>query len=188
VKILIAEDDDNVRQLLAVTLTGLGHVPIEASDGERAWAEFELHHPRIVISDWNMPVVTGLDLCARVRERMRAEKGAEYTYFILLTGNEPTSKNYEKAIEKEVDDYLVKPMKESEIRGRLRVAERLLGMSRRLSDLELLVPMCAYCKRIRNDKGKYEAVETYLHQRTAMNFTHGICSECQAKHFPDSKR
>ena len=183
-KILIADDEPGPLELLGVTLEELGHEPIKTANGEQAWAAFELHRPRVIISDWTMPVMSGLDLCAKVRDRMRREKGAEYTYFILLTGNEPTVENYARAVQMEVDDYLVKPMKETEVRGRLRVAERILSMSRRLSDLETLIPICSYCKRIRNEDSKYEQVEVYLHRRSAMSFTHGICPECKSKHFP----
>lgn len=61
-------------------------------------------------------------------------------------------------------------------------------LQKALADVKVLsgmLPICAYCKNIRNDKGYWQAIETYIHEHSAAVFSHGICSECMKKHYPD---
>ena len=80
-KILIVEDNFVSRRLLSVTLTKLGHTIITAEDGKTAYYQFTEHHPDIIISDWMMPEMDGLELCRTIR----LQKHEQYPYFILLT-------------------------------------------------------------------------------------------------------
>ena len=80
-KILIAEDDATSREILAHVLRQLGHEVVEAANGEQAWAVFQQEHVPLLISDWMMPGLDGLQLCRRIR----AERRPRYTYIILLT-------------------------------------------------------------------------------------------------------
>ena len=81
-KILIADDDEDSREILKLRLTRMGHEVVEAADGLTAWGEFRVHTPKVVISDWMMPRLDGLELCKKVR----GAKGADYAYFIMLSG------------------------------------------------------------------------------------------------------
>lgn len=184
-QVLIADDEAKHRADMKATVERLGHKVIETSDGDAAWSAFQLYRPPIVISDWIMPGKSGVDFCRDIRAEMRREKGIEYTYFILLTAKQPDPISYDLAFEMGVDDYLVKPFSEAEIRGRLRVAQRILQLDRRVQDLEMMVPICSYCKRIRKEDGVYEAVETFVRKRSSMTFSHGICLDCKQKHFPN---
>ncbi len=62
------------------------------------------------------------------------------------------------------------------------VAERILGLRRELQQLEVLLPICSYCKRIRNDDDQWETLESYIEQRFETQFSHGICPECYVKY------
>ncbi len=64
---------------------------------------------------------------------------------------------------------------------RLRVAERILSFTTEIRQLKDLIPICSYCRKIRNDENYWQMVETYIGEQTGSNFTHGICPECHAK-------
>ncbi len=125
-RILIAEDDTVSRLLLARSVEKLGHTCEIAVDGEQAWAMFGASEYELVISDWMMPSLDGLDLCRRIR----AHTGG-YTYFILLTalgGKE----NFVSGMEAGADDYLTKPLDRDALKARLMVAARIMTLHRQL--------------------------------------------------------
>ena len=115
--VLIAEDDLISRKLLQTNLEQLGHRVTAAEDGEEAWRMFDRIPTRLVVSDWLMPIVDGLQLCERIRSR----SNTDYTYFIMLTANVADESNYYKAMDKGVDDFLRKPLDRNELKIRLRV-------------------------------------------------------------------
>ena len=81
-----------------------------------------------------------------------------------------------------IDDFLAKPVDREELAARLTVAERILGLREELHALEGLLPICSYCKRIRDADGGYGSLERYIEQRSGAEFSHGICPECYEKH------
>jgi DNA-binding response OmpR family regulator len=175
--ILIAEDDPVARQTIDAILTAAGHKTTVTSNGQEAWDMWLLSQHRVVISDWMMPQVDGLEFCLRVRAR----HDERYTYFILLT-SKSGRESYLAAMEAGVDDFIVKPVDPEELRARLQVAQRILGLREELYALEGLLPICSYCKRIRNDAGRWDSLEGYIEARSTAQFSHGICPECYDKH------
>jgi len=77
-----------------------------------------------------------------------------------------------------VDDFMTKPFDREELAARLRAAERVLGLRRHVQVLEGLLPICAYCKRIRDDNNAWHSVEGYMSSHSEVKFSHGICPEC----------
>ena len=121
-KTLIAEDDSASRHILAVTLKKLGHEVIAASTGREAWATFQTESVHLVISDWMMPEMDGLELCRRIRKEHRLK----YTYFILLTALGGKS-SYMEGMEAGADDFITKPFAPEEVLTRV---DRLLSRVR----------------------------------------------------------
>jgi DNA-binding response OmpR family regulator len=173
VKILVAEDDVVSQKVLKLNLERLGHEVVTANDGAAAWVAFDREPVRIVVSDWMMPEIDGLGLCERVRGRA----ATEYTYFILLTAK-TGKENYQLAMQTGVDDFLSKPLDRDELVNRLRVAERILGFTTQIRQLKSLLPICAYCRKIRDDQNYWQQIESYIHQHTGSDFSHSICPEC----------
>lgn len=174
----IVEDDPSTRRLLENLTSLLGYETAGYDNGDEAWDAFAVESPQIVISDWKMPGKDGLELCRRLRQ-MRAEN---YTYFILVTAQRRSRANLELALDAGVDDFLKKPIGSDEIWNRLRVAERILGFNRQVKTLESLIPICSYCKKVRNETDLWEQIEQYVNQRTGADFTHSICPPCIEKH------
>jgi sigma-B regulation protein RsbU (phosphoserine phosphatase) len=176
-KILIAEDDPVAAKILQRALENMGHDVIACPNGDEAWSAFDRDPVRVVVSDWFMPGLDGLALCRKIRARAKTP----YTYFILLTSQGTGPENYDLASAAGIDDFLTKPLDRPTIRMRLRVAERILSYATEIRQLKDLIPICSYCRKIRNDKNYWQMVETYIGEQTGSNFTHGICPDCHAK-------
>jgi sigma-B regulation protein RsbU (phosphoserine phosphatase) len=173
-KILIAEDDPVSVKILQFTLQHFGHEVVTASNGTEAWEAFDRDPVRVIVSDWMMPGLDGLELCQKVRQRAKTD----YTYFILLTAINTGRDNLRKAMDAGIDDFLGKPLDREAIMMRLRVAERILEFTTQIRQLKELIPICMYCKRVRDDTNYWDQVETYIHTHTGSSFSHGICPEC----------
>lgn len=132
--ILIADDDAVTRLLLGSALNKLGHHVSEAENGRDALAAWERDHHPLVISDWMMPDLDGLELC----QRIRASKRSEFTYIVLLTARTGKA-NYLDAMEAGVDDFISKPFEKDQFVARVRVATRILDLheSLRLANVDL---------------------------------------------------
>ena len=173
-KILIAEDDAVDLQLLQLTLERMGHEVVVTRTGTEACETFDRAPVRVVVSDWMIPGLDGLEFCHRVRTR----PNTPYTYFILLTALGASAENYVLATEAGIDDFLPKPLDANAIRMRLRVAHRILWFTREVHQLKQLIPICAYCQKIHTAKDYWQRFETYIKQQTGSEFSHGICPEC----------
>jgi DNA-binding response OmpR family regulator len=177
VKILAVEDDAVARTVLHKALARLGHEVVLAEDGEAAWARVQEDPVRVIVSDWMMPGIDGLELCRRVRSRV----GMDYVYFVLLTARDATAENQSAAADAGVDDFLTKPLDLSELWTRLRVAERILRYTTQVRQLEELLPICSYCKKIRDDQNYWQQIEGYISDRTGSDFSHSVCPDCYTR-------
>src|SRR6058998_3874391 len=175
--LLLAEDDAVARLTLSAVLKGLGYEVTEAEHGGEAWANLQLGYFPIVISDWSMPEVDGPELC----RRMRARPSDRYTYFILVTAT-GGKERYLEGMEAGADDFITKPVDIDELHARLKVADRILSLRRHVQQLEGLLPICSYCKRIRDPAEQWQSIERYVEKRSAAHFSHGICPDCYKKH------
>lgn len=173
-RILTVEDDPVARLVLHQALGRLGHEVVAASDGVQALEILAREPVRVVVSDWMMPALDGLKLCRRVRART----GADYVYFILLTALTADHANQEEAADAGVDDFLTKPLDFTELWMRLRVAERILKFATQVRQLEAFLPICSYCKKVRDDHNYWQQIESYINERTGTDFSHSVCPCC----------
>lgn len=176
-KILVAEDDAVSARILQLSLEREGHEVSVVHDGMEAWAYWVRDPVRVVLSDWKMPDLDGLEFCRRIREAA----GMDYTYFILLTGMAPGLDNIRAAMEAGVDDFLPKPLDREMLLMRLGVAARILDYHRQIRDLRSLLPICMYCHRIRDEGSGWQPVECYLAEHSGSRISHGVCPECFAR-------
>lgn len=127
-RILIADDASDAREILGRLLKRWGHEVVTASNGREAWEILERETIRLVISDWMMPEVDGLELCIRIR----AGQWDHYIYFILLTARDDKDDLIE-GMTAGADDFLTKSFNFEELRVRLRAAERILSLESQLA-------------------------------------------------------
>jgi len=127
-KLLIADDDAIMRALSLSGLTRLGYQVEVATNGDEAWAALQQPQaPELAILDWQMPGMTGIEICRKLRER----RDCAYVYVILLTGKH-TLKDLVAGMEAGADDYMTKPFKPAELTARLRSGQRVLDLQREL--------------------------------------------------------
>jgi DNA-binding response OmpR family regulator len=124
-RVLIAEDDIGIRDLLHDLIERQGQTVILAPDGEEAWRLFQAQGADVIISDWIMPKVEGPELCRRVREY-----DAPYAYFIMLTAL-GDQQHHLTGRRSGADDYLSKPFDMEDLAARMVTAERVITLHRR---------------------------------------------------------
>jgi diguanylate cyclase (GGDEF)-like protein len=131
-RILIAEDDVTSRLILENMLTKWGYEVVSTADGNDAWKKLqEEDAPRLLILDWMMPGIEGIEICRRIRENSKSED--QYTYVTLLTAKE-SKENIVTGMEAGADDYITKPFDMHELRVRVRAGERIVQLQSELLD------------------------------------------------------
>jgi two-component system chemotaxis response regulator CheY len=127
--ILVADDDASSRLITQVALRSLGHECHAVSDGAQAWEAFRSRRPDVVISDWMMPGLTGIELCRDIR----CDTADHYPYFIMVSGQGALDQILE-GMSAGADDYLVKPLDPADLQTRLVAAARVTSLHRQLAD------------------------------------------------------
>jgi sigma-B regulation protein RsbU (phosphoserine phosphatase) len=126
--ILVVDDDPIDRTCLRAILSGLGHKVLESRNADSAWNILTRTDISIVVSDWMMPGGSGLDLCRKIR----AAGSGKYVYIILCTARGERT-DYIEGMDAGADDFLVKPVFPEELRVRVRAAERIVSLEKRLA-------------------------------------------------------
>ena len=172
-KILVVEDDVDSRETLRLLLELDGHHVVSAQNGSEGWRAFTLGQFPVVISDWLMPEMDGLELCRRIRTADRQS----YSYVILVSALKGKS-SYLQGMAAGADDFISKPYDPDELKARLIVAERIIGVQDRVKRLEGILPTCMYCKKIRDEQNEWVGIEAYISTRSQASFSHGVCPGC----------
>jgi len=190
-KILIAEDDPVSRRVLEATLAKWGYEVITTTGGAEAWAAVSAAGaPKLAILDWMMPDIDGLEICRRVRRRPNGQP----LHIILLTAR-GRKEDVITGLQAGADDYVTKPFDHEELRARVQVGVRVIELQAALADrvveleealarvrqLRGLLPICSYCKKIRDDQNYWQQVEQYVGAHSDVQFSHGICPDCYHK-------
>ena len=173
---LIAEDHRETRASLSLLLRSEGYDVSEAASGSEAWHEYEHNRFALVISDWMMPELDGLELCRRIR----ATERPYYPYVILLTALKGKDR-FLQAMSAGVDDFISKPFDPDELRAKLHAAERIVTLQDRVKRLEGILSTCMYCKKIRDENQAWVTIEDYITERSNAEFSHGVCPQCLSK-------
>ena len=191
-KVLVAEDDPISRQLVRDSLIKWGYEVTVVNDGNEAWKILQHgESPQLVLLDWMMPGMDGVEVCKKVR----AKKNGSYVYIILLTAK-GRKEDVVDGFDAGADDYVTKPFNAKELRARVKVGERVVTLEQSLAknikklketlaqvkQLHGLLPICVYCKRIRDDKNYWQQVEKYIAEHSEVQFSHSVCPECYAKY------
>lgn len=194
-RILIADDEVTSRTLLAGVLRATGHDVVEVTNGDDAWRVLGGDDaPPLAILDWMMPGLDGPE----VIRRCRGLNHAQAFYLVLLTGRDEKF-DVVRGLDAGADDYLTKPFHPGELQARIAVGQRLLAMQHALAarvhelehaqaqirTLRGIVPICASCKKIRDDDGYWHQVESYVRAHSEADFSHSICPGCTRELYPD---
>lgn len=190
-KILIAEDEYTTRLMVQVCLENWGYSIESVEDGKKAWDIINQNNPpQIAVLDWEMPGISGIDLCRKIKSLDRSSP----IHVILLTARD--SKNdISQGFEAGADDYITKPFNDDELGARIRVAERIVTIQSSLnSSLEELrealdmvqsfeepVAVCSTCQKIGAFDGSWRTPEKLLEYPVDPRFIQLDCPSCKAK-------
>lgn len=160
-------------------------------DGTQAWEALQAKDaPQVAVLDWLMPGMDGIEICRQIRKRPQPRP----TYLILLTARRGQEDKIH-GLQAGADDYITKPFDHEELRARVQVGFRVLELQVTLAErvreleealsrvkmLQGLLPICSYCKKIRNDRNYWQQVEGYISDHSEAQFSHGICPDCYAR-------
>lgn len=190
-RILIAEDEPVSRALLDEVLTEWGHTVATAADGTTAWEVLQLPGaPPLVLLDWQMPGMDGIEVCRKLRKLPAAVS----PYVIFLTGRQDKA-SIVAALGAGANDYICKPFDADELHARIDVGVRMVELEERLAErirdleesqahirrLQGILPICVYCKKVRDDRNAWSQIEAYVMQHSEARFSHGVCPDCLEK-------
>jgi AmiR/NasT family two-component response regulator len=198
-RVFIAEDDFLVCEEITRTLRHLGYSIVgEASDGEEAIRMVCELKPEVVLMDIKMPVLDGLEATRQIQDKCP-------TPVVVITAHE-SQDLVEKASKVGVGAYITKPPNSLEIERSITIAmarhEDLMTIKQlyqkvesqkndlekalaEIKTLEGIIPICGKCKKIRNGDGNWQQIETYIHERTDADFSHGLCPKCAEELYGD---
>lgn len=209
IKVLVVEDDPFFQRVLQKRLQVEGYQVQTANDGRAGMQAIVMFEPDLVISDWMMPEVDGLELCQSVKTGLREAA----PYFILLTAKGELSDRL-LGLETGADDYLIKPCDQAELMARVRAGLRIVLLTQELrrtvaqlsavtagapaagADEAAGVPhpadpahvsVCSFCHRARTADGGWQALDQYLAQQRIADVSHGLCPDCRATNYQGGK-
>lgn len=187
-RILIAEDDPVSSRLLERSLSGWGYEVVVTRNGDDALSRLQKDDsPKLAILDWMMPGIDGLEVCRRVRKVEMVPP----IYLILLTAK-GTKANVVEGLKTGANDYITKPFDREELRARVQVGAAVVQLQQSLADrvrdlevaldhvklLQGILPICSYCKHVRDDHNYWQSVESYVSDHSQASFSHSICPSC----------
>ena len=190
-RILVVEDNELTLKIIKRFLEGWGYEVVHSSDGNQAWELLQREKFSMVLLDWMMPGMDGITICRKLREK----GGEEFIYIIMVTSKD-CKEDIIAGFDAGADDYVTKPFDPDVFHSRINVGWRIVELEHNLAvrirdlqtslaqvkQLQGLLPICCYCKRIRKDSDYWEQVEKYITQHSEARFSHGICPECYEKY------
>ncbi len=176
-KILIAEDSRFSLDLIKSILEEMGFDVLTAENGMAAWHIFEREEISLLISDWIMPQMDGLELCRRVRA---SPPRIGYTYIMMVTVQEGL-KNFVTGMAAGADDFILKPFEPEMLRCRVRVAQRVLATQHELRSLAAALPFCGVCQSIQQDAASMHRLTSFLAARPELRPALPTCPNCATK-------
>ena len=188
-KILVVEDESIVAMDIAGTLRKLGHdVTDTVPSGPQAIASVKENRPDVILMDIGLKGdIDGIETARRIR--------AQFSVPVIYLTAFVDEKTLERAKVTVPSGYLTKPFEENDLRIAIEVglyrahleSERetlikdLQDALAKIKTLTGLIPICAWCKKLRSDTGYWQTVEQYIKEHSQADFTHGMCPECQKK-------
>lgn len=193
--ILVVDDDPDIRSATARLLGKAGYSVAEAGNGTEGIRVIQETRPDMVLLDVVLPDMDGHTVC----QRIKTDQNMKGTYVLMVSGSRTASDDQSEGLEIGADGYINRPIPNRELLARIhamfriihaeRERDRLIGELQeafaRIKTLSGLLPICSYCKKIRDETGYWSQVEVYIQKHSDADFSHSICSECMKKYFPE---
>jgi DNA-binding response OmpR family regulator len=197
-RVLVTDDNPDILLMYTMLLKGAGYVVLEASTGRECLNAARIHHPDLVLLDVMLPDMTGVQVCKQIKN----DEKLKDIFVILASGIQVSSEHQAEGLDIGADGYIVRPISNKEflariqagerikraedtLRGNEREQEKLVSQLREalveIKALRGLIPICTSCKKIWDDEGYWDQLESYLSKHTDAVLTRGLCPECFRK-------
>ncbi len=173
--VLTVDDKPQNLQFLGKLLSDNGYEVGVAQSGQQALNFVRKNEPDLILLDIMMPDMDGYEVCKRLKEDFSA-KHIPIIFVTAKTDPEDIIKGFDMG----GVDYVTKPFNSAELLARIKTHIEL-------RTLRGLLPMCSKCKKIRDDKGFWERVDSYIEEHTQVTFSHGICPDCLVDLYGDKE-
>ena len=203
-KVLVADDDSDLLYLTSTVLKRAGFDVLETKTGQACLNAAGSYHPDLVLLDVMLPDMSGIEVCKQIK----SDPTLAGTFVVLLSGVRISSEWQADGLNTGADGYIIKPVSNKELLARVQAVERIkraedalrekekeqqkliTELQAALAEIKTLkgfIPICAACKKIRDDEGYWNQLETYISKHTDAKFSHGLCPECADKARAEAK-
>jgi len=204
-KVLVTDDNPDILLLSTMLLTRAGYEVREASTGEECLVAVRTYHPDLVLLDVMLPGMSGIEVCRQIK----SDENLKDIFVILASGIQVSSELQADGLDIGADGYFIRPISNREFLARVQAGERIKRaedalrtkerqqqelishLEEALAEIKTLkgfIPICASCKKIRDDEGYWNQLEAYISKRTDAVFSHGLCPECAEQARAEMKR
>lgn len=174
-RILIADDDPLIRMIVSGGMKVLGHEVVACESGAQAWKALQESSFQVLITDWSMPEMDGIELTKAARKMQRES----YLYVIMLTGH-GTREHYLTGVKAGADAFLIKPLDGALLEAQLSIATRIVGLQAHTKRMESIMTVCSYCKKVRSND-EWVNMEEYIAKEFKTLPSHTYCPTCFAE-------
>ena len=195
IKILIVDDDPDVLWASSRVIKSEGYQVLTASSGTTCMAMVKKHRPDLILMDVVLPDIHGTELCKEIK----SDPALQGIYIILLSGQKTSSGEQADGLDVGADGYIARPLSNRELKARVSAMVRILRAERerdrliaelkdallQVKRLSGLLPLCSYCKKIRDDKGYWNQVDAYIQDHSEADVSHSICPDCAEKYYAE---
>jgi PleD family two-component response regulator len=203
-KVLVTDDNPDILLLSTMLLTRAGYEVHEASTGEACLVAVRTYHPDLVLLDVMLPGISGIEVCRQIK----SDENLKDIFVILASGIQVSSELQADGLDIGADGYFIRPISNREFLARVQAGERIKRaedalrtkerqqqelishLEEALAEIKTLkgfIPICASCKKIRDDEGYWNQIEAYISKRTDAVFTHGLCPDCVEQYRAEMK-
>jgi CheY-like chemotaxis protein len=204
-KVLVVDDYAGNVFLSTTLLRTAGYEVLEATTGKECLDAVHAHHPDLILLDVMLPDMSGIEICRQIK----SDKSLKDIFVILASGIQVSSEHQADGLDIGADGYITRPISNKEFLARVQAGERIKRaedalrekerqqqalisqLQEALAEIKTLkgfIPICASCKKIRDDEGCWNHLEAYFSKHTEAVFSHGLCPDCFEEYRAEMKR
>jgi DNA-binding response OmpR family regulator len=197
-KVLVSDDDPELLLLCATVLKRAGYEVFETNSGQACLNAAATYRPDLILLDVILPDMSGTEVCKQIK----SDPALNGTFVVLVSGIRVSSELQADGLNTGADGYIIKPISNKELLARVQAVERIKRaedalrtkekeQQKLISELQAaiaeiktlkgFIPICASCKKIRDDEGFWNQLEIYISEHTDARFSHGLCPDCYEK-------
>jgi response regulator RpfG family c-di-GMP phosphodiesterase len=194
IKVLVVDDDADVLWGTVRLVKSMGYQVFQADSGKSCMDQLKKNLVDLIVLDVMLPDLSGVDLC----KALKADPVYKSIFVVLTSGMKISSLDQADGLDFGADGYIARPVSNREFKSRINAMVRILRAERERDDLitnlqdalsqvkllEGLLPFCTYCKKIRDDKGYWSRIETFIETHSEAELGESICPDCAKTYYP----